>query len=93
MKYLKLFELYKSTNPIIWMDRDSITDIMTELTDSYYYSNDYMIIDTKEIVAKVMERRLVLVSYKFEIPNDKLENFKKSLELVEWRFHQMLGLV
>ncbi len=82
---------WMSTNPVRFIEKDDITDMMTEITDNFNCI-EYQIKNSKVVQSKSLIRRTVFVRYLFEeFPQEKLEYLKKCIDLVEVRLRAFLG--
>jgi len=102
VKHIKVYEAYfpqrgdyRSTNPVQYISKNDISDVMTEIIDNFRcheYSGDFEIIEKSHIRMGVLIKRAIKASYILEIPPSKMEYFEKCLKLVEWRFHSFFAM-
>lgn len=93
MKHIKKFEHYsdiwKSTNPIYYIERSELEDIMCYLTDEFEYK--LHIYNDKIIVNRSLEKKVVTIGCILNVPNDKVHHFENQLKNVTNRIHNITG--
>jgi RNA polymerase-interacting CarD/CdnL/TRCF family regulator len=64
-------------------------DIMAEITDEF--GKSYTIINTKKTILSALEKRVVVLSIKLEIPDNRYNHFKSCFEQAKHRFYNLVG--
>ncbi len=93
MNYIKKFEHYsdirKSNNPIYYIERSELEDIMCYLTDEFEYKLG--IYNDKVIVNKSLEKNVVTIDCMLNVSDDKVDHFEGQLKDVTNRIHNITG--
>lgn len=103
MKYIKIFDSddWISTNPVRWVDKDEILDILTELLETFgnkeklrsvnHYYDNIKIYNSKDKVGTSMIQRVVRIECNVEFSEDQKEEFNKCVFKAERRFRYFIG--
>lgn len=93
MNYIKKFEHYsdirKSTNPIYYIEKPELEEIMCYLTDEFEYK--LRIYNDKVIVCKSLEKKVVTIDCMLSVSDDKIQHFEDQLKNVMNRIYNITG--
>ncbi len=93
MTYIKKFENYsdvwKSTNPIYYIEKSELEDIMCYLTDQFEYKLD--IYNDELTVNKSLEKKVITIYCTLKVSDDKLDDFENQLKNVTSRIYSITG--
>lgn len=100
MNYIKKFEDYipkwwnppdirKSSNPIYYIEKSELEDIMCYLTDQFEYK--LSIYNDKVIVNKSLEKKVVTIYCTLNVSDDRIDDFENQLKNVMSRIYSITG--
>lgn len=90
-KYIKKFEsIWKSTNPVYYVSKDTLEDIMTYITDEFEVGKIEIRNSTIAIIGSMI-KKVVIIDCLLNVPKEKNELYDNLLKMVTNRIINMTG--